>query len=266
MHDPTEVSEQSQSDKAQARGGRSASRLRWAVILVLGCALIYSLPRIITAMGRAAGDQVARVLDQAGRSVTNAATGVVDSLAKFVTPEVKNFWETRVLESQKQTRLNVATWRGTLSQRKSKTMWPAAIAEVEVRKPAEVQLFVPLKRGSWDFVVSGKTLYVFAPSLEPAKVSVDNAHTEKLILCTSWRISEQVMLEEAEGELDKMADRMASGQASRIIDLARDGVADFVMQWVVKRYYPDGGGVKVRVIFPGEPIPEGVRPAGDHGE
>jgi hypothetical protein len=178
-------------------------------------------------------------------------------LAKLTATNVTNTFEQIVLASKTESQLHVATWKGYLSMGKvEESGWTRA--EVLVRKPAQVPVYVSLKRNTWKFNVQDDSLYVYPPAIDFGPPSVDNARAERLILDSSWRISESRMLREAESELDKKADQLGKTQAQTIRDSAREGVMTFVRDWLLKPYFPKQE-TKVIVIFPDEQDPRRSR-------
>lgn len=212
---------------------------------IIGAAFVaIGLPRSIQAAFEGTGSGVSQVAKTTIDSITSG-------IARLTSTNVTNTFEQIVLASKSEHELHVATWKGYLSMGKvEETGWTRA--EVLVRKPAQVPVYVSLKRSTWKFDVQDDTLYVYPPAIDFGPPSVDNAHAARLILDSSWRISESRMLEEAESELDRKADQLGKTQAQGIRDSAREGVSTFIRDWVLKPYFPKQQDAKVVVVFPDE--------------
>lgn len=211
------------------------------ILLIATVAIPRSIDSFMTGTGKGVGEAISKPIERTG-----------DALAKLTATNVTNIFETQVLAAHSANSLLVATFKGSISIRKvEESGWTRA--EVEVRKPAEVPLYLPLRKNFWRFQVIDNTLLVLAPAIEFGKPSVDNVHVQRTVLDSSWRISETRMLREAEQELDERAPQLAAAQAIAAREQAREGVATFIREWLLKPQFPANKEMPLKVTFPGEP-------------
>ena len=235
-----------------ARAGRQSQLvLKLVAALVLAAIVfVFAVPRVIEGLFLGVGKGVAEVVKA---PFTGAGQLVKDSLA-FLTPNITNVFETRVLATRTETNLHVATWKGEVSLRKKEESgWTKA--EVEAVRPAEVPLYVSFAKNAWRFRVADRTLFVMPPGIEYGSASMDISHEAARALETSWRISETRMIADVKEQLNKEGGNMARKQAVSAVDNARSGVAAFIRSWVLEPYFPENKDARIVVVFPGEPTP-----------
>lgn len=221
-------------------------------LFVLGIVLVLQLPRIIIAVG----DGVGRVTTESLNAMGDGAGRIMEAFTKQA---VTNVFQTATFGTQAAHELHVATWRGEIRlRRKEESGWTAA--EVEVSKTAEVPVYIPLAREQWSFDVVNDTLIVRCPDRQYGPAAVDNTSGRASIRETSWRIREGRMIEEAYDELDRQANGRAAGAAGADLGTARNSVAEFIRQWVLKPHFPNNQNARIIVLFPGEEPPAPPEP------
>jgi hypothetical protein len=127
---------------------------------------------------------------------------------------------------------------------------------VEARAPVEYNYYLDLN-GQWQFVLKDNVVYVLAPPIRFNKPAVDAS-------AITYEVRKGYLKSaEATDNLKKSISSLVVLKAKENVPLVRESVrketADFVEKWLMKSF-TDGQEYPVKVYFPGEKLPESVRP------
>jgi hypothetical protein len=221
----------------------------WMVIALLGLAGILFV-------FRSCRDLPAETVSVTSRAITNVSKALADVASAFSQQNINTSFFSYATSLGQQQYLQFATLKQmevfTQSDQRSTGFGYIPLPEVivEARAPVEFTYYLDMN-AAWQFVLSNKTVHVYAPRIRFNKPAVDASEiTYEIRKGSIWRNHA-----EAQESLKKSVTFLAQLRARENISLVRESgrnqVADFVQKWLMKSF-GDGQEYAVKVYFADE--------------
>jgi hypothetical protein len=127
---------------------------------------------------------------------------------------------------------------------------------VQATAPVEITYYLDLN-GKWDITLKDGIIYVLAPPIRFNKPAVDASAITYEVRKGSILRDKKQALENLKQSITLMAHEQARERIPLVRETGRKQVSEFVEKWLAKSF-SDGKNYPVKVLFPGEALPERV--------